>query len=674
MGKSTASCFKIIACGSDSVDNDDLQTVEINAPSDERGWSFRKRSSRHRVLNNTVISEAPLPLNKQNPEPAAADFQVKPNLTVPEKTSVNQCMEEKTDLSDLMDSELPDSTVTREDDCRAGTTLDESSIIIIQTAIRGYMARRVLLKQKNIIKLQAAVRGHLVRMHAVGTLRCVQAIFKVQALVRARCARALAENDVNLTLVSSKREARLNGSFTHTSTEKLLSNKFARQLMESTRRTKPINIKCDPLKSDSAWKWLERWMSVSLENKEAQESGPAAERHEKENLGHHDGKGDIFPSDFYQDLKSTGVSSETSEHDDNLITYDAENLDLRLRNIDESDSRYDVKESDKEETENEKFPSEPETDAKKLSRKASNPAFIAAQSKFEELSSAATSAKLTILSNVSLGVESSPDMLSPFANQPVRFREIGLKATSISNASAVQIAGSECGTELSISSTLDSPDGSEAGASELEPKVSDATDHPRSREHLGLEANESPLLEKKPGRSHKESPRSHTIVQTSQATPSSQVSVEPKKRSESSGKSRSTSADKRSLSTPNHDSASRTSLEQSQKEHKTGKSRSFFGSAKPDHTCQEPGGSSSSISLPSYMQATESAKAKAIANGSPRSSPDVQDKDIYIKNRHPLPGINGHQGSPRVHRPLSQAKQNAKGNGIHSPQERKWKR
>lgn len=51
---------------------------------------------------------------------------------------------------------------------------------------------------KNVIKLQAAVRGHLVRRHAVGTLRCVQAIVKMQALVRARRARAysLAKNHV----------------------------------------------------------------------------------------------------------------------------------------------------------------------------------------------------------------------------------------------------------------------------------------------------------------------------------------------------------------------------------------------------------------------------------------------------------------------------------------------
>lgn len=46
-----------------------------------------------------------------------------------------------------------------------------------------------------MVKLQAAVRGHLVRMHAVGTLRCVQAIVKMQILVRARHARLEKEPD-----------------------------------------------------------------------------------------------------------------------------------------------------------------------------------------------------------------------------------------------------------------------------------------------------------------------------------------------------------------------------------------------------------------------------------------------------------------------------------------------
>lgn len=55
----------------------------------------------------------------------------------------------------------------------------------------------MLLKQENIIKLQAVVRGHIVRRHAVGTLRCVQAIIKMQALVRARHARHLIQGSAD---------------------------------------------------------------------------------------------------------------------------------------------------------------------------------------------------------------------------------------------------------------------------------------------------------------------------------------------------------------------------------------------------------------------------------------------------------------------------------------------
>lgn len=55
----------------------------------------------------------------------------------------------------------------------------------------------MLLKHKNIIKLQAAVRGHIERRHAVGSLRCVQAIAKMQVLVRQRRARLLVEESTN---------------------------------------------------------------------------------------------------------------------------------------------------------------------------------------------------------------------------------------------------------------------------------------------------------------------------------------------------------------------------------------------------------------------------------------------------------------------------------------------
>ncbi|XP_073118485.1 protein IQ-DOMAIN 32 [Henckelia pumila] len=811
MVKSSGACFKIIACGSDLIDHEDLQAPESKSSNERRGWSFRKRSARHRVLSNTIISEAPSSVKKDSPESTDGNFLMQPNLTIPEKSSVIERKEEKTELSAQPNLKLSDTILDNVDDSdsSADATHDESSIIVIQSAIRLSLAQRLLSKQKNIIKLQAAIRGHLVRRHAVGTLKCVQAIVKMQALVRARRARLIAEESGDIEKQSASRgkdnpnsrsetEAKSNVSHSYISIEKLLSNGFARQLMESTPKSKSIKIKCDPLRSDSAWKWLERWMSVSsVSNAEVLESGSAAELLEKNNLENSEGKVDsVVPPDYCPEqtiVPEVRALVEASVNDDNLSSCEEDSVDLQvcksispssshpdLQNIDKSDLTHSVTETvtsleaetkseppsneiketdsnlevdaislpDKEETvyevdlpDGKKFSAEePETETKKLSRKASNPAFLAAQSKFEELSSAANNAKLEASFNLDHGIEYDPEKVSTSTNQqPFMPQEIESSENPTSNAPAVQIGGSECGTELSISSTLDSPDRSEVGINDIEQnpkKNADESDHSTSGENFVLDIDgtssilgpdqshknmnnlprddsgnsatvecdnsvlpiDSPPLEKKPEADpselqlelgseashlvHKQSPeaspRSHTTVTESQATPSPLVSSKLKKKrsdkSESSRKNKSSSADKKALPNSNQDSASRSSMEQLPKEHKAVKRRNSFGSAKPDNTDQEPRDSSSSNSLPSYMQATESARAKAISSGSPRSSPDVHEKDIYIKKRQSLPGSNGRQGSPRIERSLSQAQQNAKGNGTHSPQDRKWRR
>ncbi|KDP47069.1 hypothetical protein JCGZ_05096 [Jatropha curcas] len=72
--------------------------------------------------------------------------------------------------------------------------------IAIQTAFRGYLARRALRALKGLVKLQALVRGHNVRKRAKMTLHCMQALMRVQARVRDQRKRLSYEGSTNSTL------------------------------------------------------------------------------------------------------------------------------------------------------------------------------------------------------------------------------------------------------------------------------------------------------------------------------------------------------------------------------------------------------------------------------------------------------------------------------------------
>ncbi|KAG6532090.1 hypothetical protein ZIOFF_005928 [Zingiber officinale] len=195
MGRSSTSCFKIIGCGAgDAIDDDELVVDETKALADKRRWSFRKRSSKHQVLNDSVISE-PISVcsSKQSQEALTTNlhsskYNLLENLPVQEKP-VKMCPIP----SDGVNSEAP-SSLSNRILTPAISALNEPDLITLQAAIRGYLARKLLHKFKSVVKLQAVVRGHLVRRQAIGTLRCIIAIIRMQAFVKARHSRQLIGN------------------------------------------------------------------------------------------------------------------------------------------------------------------------------------------------------------------------------------------------------------------------------------------------------------------------------------------------------------------------------------------------------------------------------------------------------------------------------------------------
>ncbi|KAE8712636.1 putative Zinc finger C-x8-C-x5-C-x3-H type family protein [Hibiscus syriacus] len=560
-------------------------------------------------------------------------------------------------------------------------------------------ALKELGKLKNLVKVQAAVRGHLVRKHAAGTLRCIQAIVKMQVLVRACLSQdgLYSENKLdgklhndNQTLGSSA----IKQNETCTSIENLLSNKFARQLMDSTPKTKPIHFKCDPLKPNSAWSCdnYETPLTTTAQSEAISESNepktdvweilvsskseenPITDNAANFKFEECEQTSSPVTDDMDQPQIDT-ITSDLKENSQEINTQDQMmQTDAHSQTLDSCLSSKLEIESEQPKHSTKRFASEQlETEPMKIafgSRKANNPAFIPAQTKFKELNSTANSSRSVDSSPQDIGDESNVGTLSSEADTISRLTKPSITGNAVNNRK-VQCSGSECGAEISIISTLGSPDISEVSEQKIfssnsikdlnvkenktvvadSPQVAQQPPKGTPDLHRDLDSemgNQAYIL------SPEASPKCHMIVPESQRTPSSEVSVKAKNKKDTScQKSKSLSAAKSSLPTPAHDSGARCSMEQLPKDQKNGKIRNSLGSGRPDNIDGEPRDSNSSNSLPRFMHATESARAKVNAKTSPRSSPNVQDRDIYIKKRHSLPAANGRQGSPRIQGPIS---------------------
>ncbi|CAF1927017.1 unnamed protein product [Brassica oleracea var. botrytis] len=731
MGRSPASsCLRIIACAG----GDDA--TEPTANKSSRGWSFRKKSGKNRGLITSVVSDTtPASRTRETLESALLNSPSPDNNILSEKHAFSVDDDEKTKKSQLpvtyvaepvdekkkqsaedKTTELPvlvesKGTETEEDAdailIEKDTTpevepeaseaddvmiitrkesddkLDDSVIIIIQAAVRGFLARKELLRRKKVVKLQAAFRGHLVRNQAMGSLRCVQAIVKMQTLVRARHS---TKDGSRISAISDKAE-------TNAATQKLLENKFAKHLMESTPKTKPISIKCDPTKPSSAWSWLERWMSVSNPEKTSKSD---METEEQQLEGTKSSQADVVNSDSTLETEAeTGLSIKVAAHPVELSET-------------EKMSQYDSPEASAE-ADRDLIQSHPlaakdpealleEDDQPKpsLDRKASNPSFIAAQSKFEELTASTGSSKALVLSSKDgvLGEEGKTDKDPSEANTMSTKKDQSLED--------VALGGSECGTELSVTSSLDSLD-KKSDIESAEPKVEsklleNGTPKTDQAELIEIDVKaETPLAIVEDRRedevevsviqnesvistpdSKKRQAEDGTGLQAltpmsvteSQATPASQASSSVRTRKEKSGKSGSSQkrkVSKKITSTPpkretGNGEGKNVREQEEGKEQKSGR-RNSFGN---DQEARESSGGKNS--LPRFMQPTQSAKLKVQEHNSPRSSPDLQERDVSVKKRHSLPvGANGKQGSsPRIQRSASQAQPGAK--------ERKWQR
>ncbi|WOH00960.1 hypothetical protein DCAR_0520338 [Daucus carota subsp. sativus] len=177
----------------------------------------------------------------------------------------------------------------------AGKSREEVAAIKIQTAYRGYTARRTLRALRGLVRLKSVVNSAAVKRQTTNTLQTMQGVSRVQYQINSRRIRMSEENQVLQKQLLRKRakqleslqmegewnrssqskeqiEAKLLSKYEATMRrERAMAYSFSHQQTRKKSARSTNQLFMDPANPQWGWSWLDRWVAARPESKTEKE-------------------------------------------------------------------------------------------------------------------------------------------------------------------------------------------------------------------------------------------------------------------------------------------------------------------------------------------------------------------------------------------------------------------